>query len=79
VSSDDGATWRDAELEAEGGPISDLSWVRWRTEVQPSSPGRVTLLARATDDRGNVQDATPRSPLPSGATGLHRVIVVAVP
>jgi DMSO/TMAO reductase YedYZ molybdopterin-dependent catalytic subunit len=78
VSGDDGATWRDAELEPEGGPISDLSWVRWRTEVQPVKPGRITLLARATDDLGNVQDATPRASLPSGATGLHRVIVVAV-
>jgi DMSO/TMAO reductase YedYZ molybdopterin-dependent catalytic subunit len=78
VSADEGATWRDAELEPEGGPITDLSWVRWRTEVQPSGPGRITLLARATDDRGNVQDATPRAPLPSGATGLHRLIVIAV-
>jgi DMSO/TMAO reductase YedYZ molybdopterin-dependent catalytic subunit len=78
VSADDGATWRDAELEPEGGPITDLSWVRWRMEVPPSRPGRITLLARATDDRGNVQDATPRAPLPSGATGLHRVIVVAI-
>lgn len=78
VSADGGVTWQDAELEAEGGPITDLSWVRWRVEVRAPRAGRMVLLARATDDQGNVQDASPRPALPSGATGLHRVVVVAV-
>ncbi len=77
LSADGGTTWRDAELEPEGGPISDLSWVRWRSEVRAPEQGRLILLARATDARGNAQDATPRAPAPSGATGLHRVTIVA--
>lgn len=76
VSADGGATWRDAELEP---PLSELAWVRWRIEVEPRAPGRLELVARATDRQGNVQDATVRSVLPSGATGLHRVEVTAVP
>jgi hypothetical protein len=33
--------------------------------------------ARAVDLAGNVQDPVVRSPLPSGATGLARISVVA--
>lgn len=78
VSADGGSTWQDATLEPDGGPIGDLTWVRWRAEVRVATPGRVGLLARATDGRGNVQDATPRGALPSGATGLMRVTVTAI-
>jgi hypothetical protein len=78
VSPDGGSTWRDAALEPDGGPIGDLTWVRWRADVTVAAPGRVILLARATDGLGNVQDATPRGALPSGATGLHRVTVTAL-
>jgi len=76
VSSDGGATWHQAELEP---PLSQLSWVRWRTQVEAGGTRRLELLARATDQQGNVQDATPRPTLPSGATGLHRISVTAVP
>ena len=76
VSADGGATCRDAKLEP---PLSDLAWVRCRIEIEPRAPGRRELVARATDRQGNVQDATVRSVLPSGATGLHRVEVTAVP
>ncbi len=76
VSADGGATWRDADLEP---PLSELAWVRWRIEVGPPGPGRLELVARATDGQGNVQDATVRPVLPSGATGLHRVELTAVP
>lgn len=76
ISADGGATWREAELEP---PLGELAWVRWRIEVVPPGPGRLDLVARATDGQGNVQDATVRPVLPSGATGLHRVAVAAVP
>ncbi len=76
VSTDGGATWRLAELEAALGP---LTWVRWRIDVDPRVAGSLELVARATDRLGNVQDATVRPSLPSGATGLHRVQVVGVP
>lgn len=76
VSSDGGTAWHEAELEP---PLSELSWVRWRTQVEAGGTRRLDLVARATDQQGNVQDATPRPTLPSGATGLHRISVTAVP
>lgn len=76
VSTDGASTWRLAELESALGP---LTWVRWRIDVDPRVTGSLELVVRATDRQGNVQDATVRSSLPSGATGLHRVQVVGVP
>jgi len=79
VSADDGATWTDAELEPLAAPLGPLTWVRWRASVTVPASGPALLVARATDGRGETQDGTPRSPLPSGATGWHRVRVVPVP
>jgi DMSO/TMAO reductase YedYZ molybdopterin-dependent catalytic subunit len=78
VSPDDGATWRDAELESiEADAAGELAWRRWRATIT-LPPGATALLARATDGMGAVQVAEPQlPPLPSGATGLHRVPVVA--
>lgn len=79
VSADDGATWTDAELETIEAPLGPLTWVRWRAEVTVPASGPAILVARATDGTGETQDGTPRSPLPSGATGWHRVRVVPIP
>jgi hypothetical protein len=76
VSGDDGATWVDAELEPDTPETSDLTWNRWRATVAPAA-GRPVIVARATDRAGNVQDEVPRAALPSGATGLHRVPIIA--
>ena len=52
VTDDGGATWAEASL----GKDHDLyAWRLWSFEYTPKSPGRVTLLARATDSRGSVQ------------------------
>lgn len=78
VSPDDGATWREAELEpVEADAAGELAWRRWRSTIT-LIPGATALLARATDGTGAVQVAEPQlPPLPSGATGFHRVPVVA--
>jgi DMSO/TMAO reductase YedYZ molybdopterin-dependent catalytic subunit len=78
VSTDGGSTWLGAELEESAVGDGELSWRRWRVDVH-ATPGRLELTARATDGQGNVQDATPRPTLPSGATGLHEVSVTVVP
>jgi hypothetical protein len=78
VSVDDGATWTDAELEPLGEGTSGITWRRWRATVSVPAAGRAVLVARATDGAGGVQDAEVRPPLPSGATGLHRVAVSAI-
>jgi hypothetical protein len=77
VSTDDGQTWHDAELEPIADPLGPLTWVRWRVSLTAAQAGTIRLAARATDGEGKVQDGEPRSPLPSGSTGWHRVRLVA--
>ena len=77
VSADDGTTWTDAEIEPLAAPLGPLTWVRWRIPLSAAAAGAVWLAARATDGKGQVQDGTPRSPLPSGSTGWNRVRVYA--
>jgi sulfane dehydrogenase subunit SoxC len=56
VSVDGGLTWRPATLEP---PNPRGSWVRWSIEWD-ARPGPQVLMARATDQRGNVQpDSVP--------------------
>ena len=52
VSDDDGATWHDARLDPRHDPYA---WRLWSFAWTPSKSGKNTLLARATDSRGNVQ------------------------
>jgi DMSO/TMAO reductase YedYZ molybdopterin-dependent catalytic subunit len=79
VSLDGGMTWRWAEVERSGVGLGPLTWVRWRATVQVERPGAAILAVRAVDGQGVAQDGTPRPPLPSGATGYHRVPIVVVP
>jgi DMSO/TMAO reductase YedYZ molybdopterin-dependent catalytic subunit len=51
VSTDGGATWQPATLAP---PNEEGSWVRWQL-LWTASPGRYTLLARASGEAGNVQ------------------------
>jgi DMSO/TMAO reductase YedYZ molybdopterin-dependent catalytic subunit len=50
VSVDGGATWSEATL----GPVRDRAWRTWELAWEPRA-GRATLLARATDGRGERQ------------------------
>jgi DMSO/TMAO reductase YedYZ molybdopterin-dependent catalytic subunit len=68
VSTDEGSTWADAELEP---ALSGLTWRRWRFPFDPA--GAAAVLVRATDGDGAVQVSTPQDPHPSGATGYQRV------
>ena len=78
VSPDSGATWQATELEDTAlAPLGPLTWVRWRAQISLSKAGPATILARATDGTGATQEGTETSPLPSGATGWHRINVVA--
>lgn len=51
LSADGGDTWRDATLES---PLGPHAWRAWHAELRVA-PGPVTLLARATDQAGQVQ------------------------
>jgi DMSO/TMAO reductase YedYZ molybdopterin-dependent catalytic subunit len=51
LSSDGGATWRDAALGPERSPAA---WREWRSDWRPA-PGTYDLVARATDRSGEAQ------------------------
>ena len=78
VSPDGGANWHEAGLEdAVLAPLGPLTWVRWRTQISLPQAGPATIVVRATDGSGATQEGTETPPLPSGATGWHRIEVVA--
>jgi hypothetical protein len=64
-------TWHEAELST---PISDATWVQW-VVAWDATPGRHTIMVRATDGEGILQDEGPSPPAPDGARGWHTVAV----
>jgi len=54
VSTDGGATYKDARIEE---PVLRWSWVRWQFTVD-APPGTLSVATRATDAAGNVQPRT---------------------
>ena len=74
ISTDDGATWLDAEIKD---PLSPYSWVIWATEISVANKDNYKIIVRATDKMGIVQTGEVREPFPSGATGYHMVDVQA--
>ena len=74
LSFDDGKTWDEARIYYAG---SDLAWSLWKASNgwTPKQPGDYTLVVRATDGEGDVQEwESDRSPF-SGATGFHKIVV----
>ena len=72
ISDDDGETWTDANIHYAG---TRLTWALWSYEWQPDGPDDYTLVVRATDGEGAVQEwEEDRSPF-SGVTGFHKIIV----
>jgi DMSO/TMAO reductase YedYZ molybdopterin-dependent catalytic subunit len=70
-SSDGGETWRDAAM-LEPAPGQD-AWVRWQGSFEFTPGARLTLMARATDGNGAVQDEAFTLPEPNGGTGWPRI------
>ncbi|HEX7243719.1 MAG TPA: molybdopterin-dependent oxidoreductase [Longimicrobiaceae bacterium] len=73
VSLDGGAHWVPCELVT---PTRPHAWTLWRYAWPRPTPGRHTLLVRATDGSGVPQVAEPHGRWPSGATGYHRVQIL---
>jgi DMSO/TMAO reductase YedYZ molybdopterin-dependent catalytic subunit len=71
LSFDDGKTWSSAEIYYNGG---DLAWSLWKSQM-PNQPGDYTLVVRATDGEGNVQDVDWNRNYFSGVTGFHKIMV----
>ncbi len=55
VSWDGGARWHEARLEP---PVGEHAWLGWSIEWD-AAPGRYTLMARATDESGDIQPIEP--------------------
>src|SRR6266487_4434061 len=70
VSTDSGQTWQHAILKQ---PLSGLTWVLWELAWQPPKAGSYTVVARAIDLEGNVQDPNEEPPLPNGSSGYHSI------
>jgi len=64
-------TWQRAGLDRRG---DRYAWRRFSMDYVPEKTGFQTVLARATDDQGNVQPFIPAwNPLGYFWNGVHRV------
>lgn len=74
VSTDSGATWSEADLDAQ---ISPYAWRFFRWSWTPPAPGRYRMAVRAVDGGGTVQPDRYEDIVPRGASGYHRFDVEA--
>ena len=71
ISLDEGVNWQDAQIN---NPGDKYAWRTFSTELRAEKTGFVTVVARATDDRGNTQPIVAKwNPLGYFWNGLHRV------
>jgi DMSO/TMAO reductase YedYZ molybdopterin-dependent catalytic subunit len=71
-STDAGKSWSDATF---GTPLSAFTWVLWNTTWTPEKEGAYTLMVRATDGTGAMQDQGAGASYPRGASGYHTIRV----
>jgi DMSO/TMAO reductase YedYZ molybdopterin-dependent catalytic subunit len=71
-STDGGGTWQQAPFDP---PLSNLTWVIWRTTWTPGTEGAYRLMVRATDGSGNLQSDVSTPSFPNGSSGFHTVQV----
>jgi DMSO/TMAO reductase YedYZ molybdopterin-dependent catalytic subunit len=74
VSTDGGSTWNEAILKKS---LSPYSWVLWAYQWTPATKGSATIIVRAYDGAGTVQDPTSVQPFPNGASGYNSIRVTA--
>jgi hypothetical protein len=72
ISTDGGDHWVPAHVAR---PFSPGAWCFWSYDWNVSSPGRHTLIVRATDGFGSLQTSVEQEPAPDGASGLHEITV----
>jgi DMSO/TMAO reductase YedYZ molybdopterin-dependent catalytic subunit len=71
-SDDDGETWSDAKIIYPG---TKLTWALWSLDWQPEGADDYTLVVRATDGEGEVQEFEEDRGWFSGVTGFHKIVV----
>jgi DMSO/TMAO reductase YedYZ molybdopterin-dependent catalytic subunit len=72
LSFDDGTTWDDVKIDYPG---TQLTWALWSYQWQPEDADDYTLVVRATDGEGALQEWEADRPFKSGVTGFHKIIV----
>ena len=75
VSTDKGLTWNQVTLQP---ALSKDSWVLWTWQWTPATAGKYTLVVRATNGNGELQEEKKQGTVASGAKGYHIVQVQAV-
>lgn len=75
VSADGGMTWSVARIDYSRSP---LAWALWSVSWTPAVRGAATLIVRAYDGGGTLQEQIAHGFVPSGAAGLHHVEVSIV-
>ncbi len=77
VSEDFGATWRAARLQP---GANRYAWRRWTIDMRLAQRGYYEIWARARDDKGRMQPATPPGWNPRGYNNnmQHRIAVFAL-
>jgi DMSO/TMAO reductase YedYZ molybdopterin-dependent catalytic subunit len=73
LSTNGGRSWFATTIDYFRSPFA---WALWSAPWTPSSSGVRTLVVRAYDGAGEVQEQTAHGFAPAGATGLHIVDVV---
>jgi sulfane dehydrogenase subunit SoxC len=76
VSTDDGATWHDAQLDPP--ELGRWAWRRWSYDWNTAEPGRHVLACRARDEAGNAQASEPRWNVGGYANNEVQRVVVTV-
>ncbi len=68
----DDSDWAETDLAQE---LNSTTWRQW-TFPWKALPGRHTITVRAKDRNGTIQTDERSEPLPNGATGLHKIVVL---
>jgi DMSO/TMAO reductase YedYZ molybdopterin-dependent catalytic subunit len=72
VSFDDGGDWEEAKIDYPG---TKLTWALWSFDWRPQTADDYTLVVRATDGEGELQEFDEDRPFKSGVTGFHKIVV----
>lgn len=75
ISFDGGKTWNETRLRQ---VLPKDNWTPFTYVWTPPAPAVYSVVVRATDGDGNLQDPAERDSFPEGATGYHRVNIKVV-